>query len=106
MVRIFFIPLLYAKVVYNQGEIFVPVLVCPESLCDIWWYTAIGFGVFLKHFVSYDTWLYQAIYDLFYSDIYVDVNLLVVQAILVNDILGKEVGFYFVISFFFIGLLS
>ena len=91
------IPVLYSKFFYHQDEIYVPVLVCPESLCDFFWCIAVGFDVFLECFMIHDPCLYHEIHTFLKSVIYIAVNFLVVQVILINYHLGSKVDCYLVI---------
>ena len=100
MFRVLFIPVLGPKITYYQGGIYIPVLVCPESLGDFVWCIAVGFEVFLERFVRYDPCLRQAIHYFFESDIHVGVALLVFQFILVYYLLGVYFYCYFFIFVF------
>ena len=69
---------------------YVPVLVCPESLGGYCRCIAVRFEVFLEIFMCYDPDLYQAIHSFFDSDVYVAVVFLVVRVIFIYYLLGNE----------------
>ena len=97
VVRDFFIPVLIAKVFYHQGKFYVTVFVRPHSLCDSFGCISLGFEVFLQCFILYYPYLYQSINPLFGSDMYIAVNFVVVQVIIVQYLLGDKFDCYFVI---------
>ena len=46
--RVLLIPIFVTKTFYHQGKIYVPVLVCPDSVGNFCWYIAVGFRCYLS----------------------------------------------------------